>query len=162
MDARFSDADEKPLRLRALDAEDLEVTSALLQDAAGRSGDLVWMKGRRRFALFLNRFRWEDAARAQRAGRPFERVRTVILIDHVEDVKASGVDPRAPEQAISVLRLEFRPSGDPDDPSGVLRAVLAGDGEVAISVECLEVRLEDVTRPYAAPAGRAPSHPLDD
>ncbi len=162
MDARFSDVDDKPLRLGALDAEDLEVASALLQDAAGRAGDLVWMKARRRFALFLTRFRWEEAAGAERAGRPFERVRTLVLIEHVEDVKASGVDPRAPDRAVSVLRLEFRPSGEPEDPSGVLRVVLAGDAELAISVECLEVRLEDVTRPYAAPAGRAPSHPLDD
>jgi hypothetical protein len=162
MDARFSDADEKPLRLGALDVEDLEVVSALLQDAAGRVGDLVWMKARRRFALFLNRFRWEDAERAERAGRPFERVRTVAMIHHVLDVKASGIDPREPEQAVSVLRLEFEPAEDPEDPSGVLRVVLAGDGELALTVEYLELRLEDVTRPYEAPAGRAPSHPLDD
>lgn len=162
MDARFSDADERPLRLGALDASDLEVVSALLQDAAGRAGDLVWMQSRRRFVLFLNRFRWEDAPRAARAGRPFERVRTVVLIENVEAVKASGVDPRDPDRAVSVLRLEFRPSDEPDDPSGVVRVMLAGDGELALAVECLELRLEDVTRPYEAPTGRAPSHPLDD
>ena len=162
MDARFSDADERPLRLRALDAEDLEIVSSLLQDAAGRAGDLVWMRARRRFALFLNRFRWEDAERARRAGRPFERVRTVVLIEHVLDVKSAGVDPRASEQAVAVLRLAFEPAEDPEDPSGTLRVLLAGDGELAIAVECLELRMEDVTRPYEAPAGRAPAHPLDD
>ena len=32
-DARFEDAAEAPLRLKALDAEDLSVVSALVQDA---------------------------------------------------------------------------------------------------------------------------------
>jgi hypothetical protein len=35
---------------------------------------------------------------------------------------------------------------------------LAGDGAVAVEVEALEVVLRDVTRPWASPAGRAPSH----
>lgn len=161
-DARFADADERALRLRVLDAEDLEVLSALLQDAAGRAGDLVWMRARRRFALFLNRFRWEDAPRAEGAGRPFERVRSVVLVHHVLSVRASGVDPRDAEQAVSVLRLAFEPSAEPDDPSGLLRVVLSGDGEIALEVECLELEATDVTRPYEAPSRRAPAHPLDD
>jgi hypothetical protein len=160
-DARFEDAAEKPLRLHARSAEDLEVVSALLQDAAGTAADLVWMKRKRRFALFLNRFRWEDADRAQRAGRPFERVRTVALVEHVTAVRAAGLDPRERDQAVSVLRLEFEPDPDPENPAGQLRAILAGDGEIAIEVEYLDLRLEDVTRPYLAPSGKAPSHPPD-
>lgn len=162
MDARFADAGDRPLRLRALDAEDLEVVSSLLQDAAGRAGDLVWMRARRRFALFLNRFRWEDAARARAAGRPFERVRCVVMVHHVLAVRAVGVDPRDAERTVSVLRLEFAPAADPEDPSGVLRVVLAGNAEIALEVEFLELQAEDVTRPYEAPSGRAPAHPLDD
>lgn len=162
MDARFSDADERPLRLRALDAEDLEVVSSLLQDAAGRAGDLVWMRGRRRFVMLLNRFRWEDAERARRAGRPFERVRTMVLGEHVMGVKASGLDPQEAETAVSVLRLAWEPSEAAEDPSGTLRIFFAGDGELALSVEALELRLEDVTRPYEAPSRRAPAHPVDD
>jgi hypothetical protein len=160
-DARFEEADEKPLRLRAQSPEDLEVISALVQDAAARAGDLAWMRRRRRFALVLNRFRWEDRERAERAGRRYERVRTVVLIEHVKAVRASGVDPREADQALSVLRLVYDPSPDPEDPSGVLRVILAGDGEVAVEVEYLDLRLEDVTRPYLAPSGKAPEHPPD-
>lgn len=160
-DARFEDADEKPLRLHAQSADDLEVISALLQDAGARARDLVWMRRKRRFALFLNRFRWEDRPQAERAGRPYERVRSVALIEHVEGVRASGVDPRDGDQVVNVLRLAFEPSPEAEDPSGTLHVILAGDGELAVSVECLEVRLEDVTRPYLAPSRRAPEHPLD-
>ena len=160
-DARFEDASERPLRLAAESVEDLSVISALLQDAAGLARDLVWMRRKRRFVLFLNRSRWEDRDRAERAGRPYERVRAVALVENVMAVRATGLDPRDPDQALSVLQLIFEPSGDPEDPSGVLRVVLAGDGEIAIEVEALEMRLEDVTRPYVAPSGKAPDHFAD-
>ena len=157
-DARFEDAAERPIRLGAESAEDLEVISALLQDAVGRAGDFAWMRRKRRFALFLNRFRWEDRDRAERAGRGYERVRCVVLVENVESVRAAGLDPSDREQTVSLLRLEFHPSPDPEDPSGELRLILAGDGEVAIRVEALELRMEDVTRPYLAPSGKAPDH----
>ncbi len=160
-DARFEDASERPLRLAAESVEDLSVISALLQDAAGLARDLVWMRRKRRFVLFLNRFRWEDRDRAERAGRPYERVRAVALVENVMSVRATGLDPRDPDQALSVLQLIFEPSTEPEDPSGVLRVVLAGDGEIAIEVEALEMRLEDVTRPYVAPSGKAPDHSAD-
>jgi hypothetical protein len=35
---------------------------------------------------------------------------------------------------------------------------LAGDGAIRLEVEALEVALKDVTRPYRAPSGKAPSH----
>ena len=41
-DARFADADEGPLRLRALDPEDLTVLSALVQDAVTQVGEVGW------------------------------------------------------------------------------------------------------------------------
>jgi hypothetical protein len=36
---------------------------------------------------------------------------------------------------------------------------VAGDGVIALDVEALEVVLRDVTKPYVAPSGKAPSHP---
>ncbi|MEM6743905.1 MAG: DUF2948 family protein [Pseudomonadota bacterium] len=159
MDARFEDAEDRPLRLHALDAEDLSVVSALVQDAVATAKDLAWLRKKRRFALFLNRFRWEDADAARRAGRPFERVRTALLVEHAVNVRASGIDPADKEQTVSVLGLAFDASPEAEDPSGKLRVLLAGDGEIEITVEFLEVRAEDVTRPWISPSGKAPSHP---
>lgn len=161
-DAKFSDADEKPLRLIGETEEDLKVVSALLQDAVTRVGDIAWMKTRRRAALFVNRFRWEDEARAKAAGRPFERVRAVLLIAHVTAVRASGIDPKDRDTVLSILSLDWeKANDDPEDPSGALRITLAGDGEVLIEAEYLDLRLEDVTRPYAAPSRMAPHHAAD-
>ena len=155
-DARFEDGAEAPLRLRAEGAEDLTVISALLQDAVGQGGDIAWMPRRRRLAMLVNRFRWEDAPRAERQGRPVERVRAMLVIDGALRVRAGGIDPRARDLVLSLLALGFEPG---EDGAGTLRLILAGDGEIAIDVEAIDVSLKDVTRPYAAPSGRRPSHP---
>jgi hypothetical protein len=161
-DAKFSDANEAPLRLIAQSGDDLSVVSALVQDAVARVGDIAWIRRRRHAALFLNRFRWEDRARAEAAGRPFERVRAVLMITQVTAVRASGIDASNPEGIVSVLSLRWtKANDDPEDPSGTLHIALADHGDIAIDAEYLDLRLEDVTRPYAAPSGKAPSHDLD-
>jgi hypothetical protein len=161
-DASFSDAAEQPLRLMAHGADDLPVLSALVQDGVARVGDIAWMKGRRRAALFLNRCRWEDEADAKAQGRPFERVRAVLLVEHVTAVRASGIDPADVERIVSVLSLGWTAtSADPEDPSGTLHIALAGGADLAIDAEYLDLRLEDVTRPYAANSGKAPRHDVD-
>ena len=53
---------------------------------------------------------------------------------------------------LSLLALVFEPG---EDGAGTLRLILAGDGEIALEVECLDVTLADVTRPYSPAAGRA-------
>ena len=67
-DARFEDGAEHPLRLIAQDAEGLGILAALLQDAVFPITEMRFAKTRRRFALLLNRFRWEDRAAAVEAG----------------------------------------------------------------------------------------------
>jgi len=155
-DARFRDGDERPLRLKALAPDDLAVISALLQDSLGETDRAAWMPRRRRFCLLLNRFRWEDAAAARRQGRPYERVLCLLTVENAMRVRATGVDPADPELVISPLAIAFEPG---EDPAGVVRLTLAGDGEVAIDVECLEVTLVDTARPHRARAGQPPEHP---
>ena len=45
-------------KLAALDAEDLAVVSAHVQDAVVRVGDLLWSPTERRFGLVMNRYAW--------------------------------------------------------------------------------------------------------
>jgi hypothetical protein len=155
-DARFEDAAEAPLRLRALDPADLAVLSALAQDAVLTAADMRWDRRTRRFALLVNRFRWEDRAAAARRRRPFERVRSLILVGDAGHVAAQGIDRGAADTVLSLLSIGFEPGGD-----GAGRVILtfAGDGAVACDVECLDVALRDVTRPWLAQSARPPQHP---
>lgn len=147
-DARFEDgAPERPLRLMVETAEDLAVLSALTQDAVGRVGEAAFLPRRRRFAAVLNRFRWEDAEAAARAGRPYERVRATLVIDNVLTVKARGVNPADAQAVFSLLDVAFDPT---EDGAGVLRLALSGDADIAITVEALEISLTDMARPHAA------------
>jgi hypothetical protein len=155
-DARFEDADEGPLRLRALDAEDLKVVSSLVQDAVFPGSEMRWDRRHRRFAILLNRFRWEDAPAAKTRRRPFERVQAVLAIEDALRVVSQGIEPRDPDTILSILSIDFEPG---EDGTGRVVMTLAGDGAIAVEVEALEVVLRDVTRPYVAPSGKAPEHP---
>jgi hypothetical protein len=156
-DARFEDAplSDRPLRLRAESADDIAVISSLVQDSVGKAGDIAWMPRKRRLVVLVNRFRWEDSAGAEQARRPFERVRSAVTVESVLKVRARGVGPTDHDQVFDLLAIAFEPA---EGCAGTLTLTLAGGAEVAVEVECLELTLADLTRPWAAKAGKAPGH----
>jgi hypothetical protein len=137
----------KPVKLAAADAEDLEVLSARLQDAAAKLKDLVWLPKQRRFAALVNRFRWED--------RQATRVRAGLHFDGVISVKSQNMKRGAPEAVVSLLAIQFTPKGA-DDPGGTIELVFAGGGTIRLEVECIDAELSDLTGPWAAI--RKPGH----
>jgi len=154
-DATFEDGREAPLRLRALDGEDLQVLAALVQDAVFPAAEMRWDHKARRFAILLNRFRWEDVERAKKRGRTVERVQAVLAIEDVVRVQSQGIAKGDPDMVCSLLSIAFAPG---EDGTGRVELTLAGDGAIGIDVEALEVILRDVTRPYEAPSGKVPAH----
>lgn len=154
-DARFEDGAEAPLNLGAQDGEDLQVLSTLVQDAVFPITEMRWLGRENRFALLLNRFRWEDAEAAGARGRPVERVQAVLVFDNVLRVASQGVDRSDRDMVLSLLSVSFEPG---EDAAGEVILTLAGDGAIRLSVEALEATLKDVTRPYLAPSGAVPRH----
>lgn len=152
-DARFEDGAEAPLNLGALDADDLQVISSLVQDAVFPASEMRWDARNRRFALLINRMRWEDDGTTRHAP---ERVQSVLMVSQVLKVASQGVPKGDTDTILSLLTLDFE---DTDAPSGHLTLTLAGDGAIRLTVEALEVSLRDVTRPYLAPSKKRPSHP---
>ena len=133
-DARFEDADgaSAPLRLVAFEPDDLPVVSALLQDAVLTAGDMRFDRKARRFAMLVNRFRWEDRAAAEVARRSYERVRTLVAVGDVLGVASQGFDRHDPDLVLSLLAVSFVPAGD-------------GAGEVVLRYASLE-QLDDICR----------------
>lgn len=155
-DARFADADpDQPLALRAGDEADLTVLATLTQDAVLSVSDITYDRRSRQFALLLNRFRWEDAEAARAANRPFERVRSLLAVGDVMQVRHDGIDRSDPATILSLLDIAWQPGAD---GTGILMLNFAGDGTIAIEVEALSVDLRDVTRPYRAVSGDMPAH----
>ncbi|MDO5657684.1 MAG: DUF2948 family protein [Paracoccus sp. (in: a-proteobacteria)] len=155
-DAGFMDAEPGPLMLRAESAEDLTVISALSQDAVIPVAEIAYDPRARQIAFLINRFRWEDADAAEREGRPFERVRALLVFRDVLSVKSDGIDRNDRELVLSLLSIGFQPG---EDGAGVALLHFAGDGVMALSVECLDADLRDVSRPYIAPSRLRPGHP---
>ncbi|WP_120504527.1 DUF2948 family protein [Sulfitobacter mediterraneus] len=152
-DARFEDGREAPLNLGALDGADLEVISSLAQDAVFPASEMTWDSKGKRFALLLNRVRWEDDGKTRHAP---ERVQSVLLFSNVQSVASQGVPKGDADVILSVLNITFK---EADAPSGHVLLTLAGDGAIRLAVEALEVTLKDVTRPYVAPSKKLPDHP---
>lgn len=157
-DARFEDGADQALRLRAEGEDDLTVISTLLQDAVARTSQIAWMPRRRKFRLLANRFRWERSGLGVPPARSLERVQSVLEIASALRARASGLRPGGDEAVISILAIGFDAK---EDGAGDLRLILAGGGEIVLEVECIDVTLVDVTRPYPAKAGAAPVHDLD-
>ncbi|MBT8154649.1 DUF2948 family protein [Epibacterium ulvae] len=154
-DATFEDGREAPLNLGALDVEDLGVLSTLAQDAVFPMSEMRWLPREHRFAILLNRFRWEDQAAAEQRGRSVERVQSLLVIDNVLGVSSQGVDRTDRDTICSLLSIAFEET----DGGGFVHLTLAGDGGLRLKVEALELTLKDVTRPYGAPSGKTPEHP---
>lgn len=155
-DAKFEDVGEGAIALRAETEDDLAVIAALAQDAVLPITEIAWEARARRLALLLNRFRWEDKAQAEAEKRPYERVRALLVISDVTRIASMGIDRSDRDLVLSILDVTFEAK---ENGAGRVVLTLAGDGAIAADVECLDVDLRDVERPYRAPSGQAPHHP---
>jgi Protein of unknown function (DUF2948) len=129
----------EPLKLIALDEEDLAVLSSLLQDAVLRVADMAYLPKQRRFAAALNRFEWEKSGKD--AGKNYLRRRTALRFDRVFGAKLKNVKPGAGERVLSLLAVGFTPKAP---PSGTLTLTFSGDASIQLEVECIEAELKDL------------------
>ena len=153
-DARYEDAGYTPLRLMAVDVEDLQVLSALTQDSLFLPGDIKHMPGNRQLALLLNRIRWENTERRQE-GMAYQRIGSVLLVRDVLELSTNLRDTGDAIVPYSLLALECVLDSD---GTGQLKFNLAGHWDIEAEIECINLSLVDVTQPYTALAGDLPKH----
>jgi len=125
------------LKLRAETEDDLVVISSALQDAILKVGEIAYNSRGRFMTLRLSRFKHEQDKKS-------ERVKTGLRIDSILKVQSRGLDRRDPDAYAVLLSMRFEASSvSVDDPSGWVHLVLAGGGELALNVECIDVILAD-------------------
>ena len=139
------------LKLVALDADDLEIISAHVQDAVMQVGAIDWRPGEKRFLIEMNRFVWEKAGGLLR--RHNERRRSVLHFDRVLAVRSSGIDRGKAQEVLSLLTIGF---AEDAAPAGSIELLFAGGGAIVLDVECVEARLADLGAAWAA--GSRPVH----
>jgi hypothetical protein len=142
----------EPLRLVALDSEDLAILSAKFQDAGVRVGDMAYLPRSKRFALVAARFDWAgfEAGRTDRcsSGLHFERVLRVAR---------QGFDQAATDQVLNLLSIGFEAS---EPPAGRVILTFSGGAALLLEVECLEAQMRDLGDRW--PAEDLPGHLLDE
>ena len=139
-----------PLKLVALDRDDVEIISTHLQDSVLKIADIRWRPAESRLVLAVNRFDWEAA---QENHPEYRRRRTVLRFDRVLDLKCRNVDPKDGEAVLNLLAVEF---AETDAPAGVVTLVFSGGAALRLEVECLEAELADLGPVWATAA--CPSH----
>jgi hypothetical protein len=148
------------LRLRAIDAMDLSVIAAHLQDAIAQVGDMAYQPQKRRFAMMLNRFMWEDVEDDKREGPKaddgYRRVRSALHFDGVQRVQTQGLKLGAKEAVAELLTLAFEGQSE---PAGTIKMTFAGGGAIKLDVECLDAWLTDVSAPWPTP--HRPGHGVE-
>jgi hypothetical protein len=149
-------ADDEPLKLLALDEDDLGIISAHVQDAVLTVGDLAWRPAERRFALAMNRFDWQGAITHPRR-RDFERRRAILRFDRVMGAQVMGINPKATDTVLELLTVGFTPG---DAPRGSIVLTFAGGGSIRLDVEVIEVALTDLGGAWGTRS--APAHDLSD
>ena len=125
-------------RLIALDADDLAVISAHVQDAHVQPADIVWRQAEKRLVVGMNRLDWEQTLKGETEPR---RLIAALRFDRVLSCKSRNINLEAPDATLELLGIEFHP-GDP--PSGRAVLMFAGGGALRLDVECLECELADL------------------
>ena len=126
------------LKLIALDADDLAVISAHVQDALVQTADIIWRQGEKRLVVGMSRLDWEQTLSGETAPR---RLIAALRFDRVLSCKSRNIDLAAPETALELLGIEFHPG---DAPSGSAVLLFNHGGALRLDVECLECQLPDL------------------
>jgi hypothetical protein len=126
------------LKLIALDADDLAVISAHVQDARVQTGDIIWRQGEKRLVVGMNRLDLEQTLTGETSPR---RLISALRFDRVLACKSRDIDLGTPEAALELLGIEFHP-GEPPGGSAVL--MFSQGGALRLDVECLECELADL------------------
>jgi hypothetical protein len=142
-----------PLKLVALDRDDIEIVSAHLQDAGVKAADIHWRPAEKRVVIALDRFNWE----ATHGSAPeFRRCRAALRFERVLACKCRNVDAISKDQTLTLLAVAF---DERDSPGGAVILMFSGGAALRLDVECLEAELADLGPSWATEC--CPEHAID-
>jgi len=141
------------LRLRAEDADDLAVISAVVQDALISVKDLTYDSTARRFTLVVNRFRWEAQPGANREPA-FERTFCAVTFDAVEGAIYRGFRRRDEERILALLAIRA------GDVPGTVELEFSGGATLRLRTSAINVYATDIGEAW--PTAWQPAHSASD
>ncbi len=137
------------LKLLAEDAEGLGIIASAVQDSLVKPEGFKLEAKSRTFGLEINRFQWERAGKRM----PFFRSRAVLAFAGVQNVRSRHV-AKDIDAVHSLIDIRFASEGEA--PAGIITLVFAGETQVQLAVECIDVTLVDIGPSW--PTRRKPDH----
>jgi hypothetical protein len=141
-------AEPTKLKLSALDADDLDVVSAAVQDSLVAVRDCAHFKDDHRFVLLLNRFRWEADPSVDSA---YSRTHSALVFNNVKAVHHHAIPLSEPDRVLELLAVKQE-----NGHSVTLR--FAAGRAIRLEIGRLACHLGDVGEPWSTPW--KPAHPV--
>ncbi|MEM6617371.1 MAG: DUF2948 family protein [Pseudomonadota bacterium] len=142
-----------PLKLIAMDADDLAIVSAQIQDAVLKAPNLHFYRSNNRFVVEMNRFAWD----AKSDGKPSERRNAVLHFDRVRAVRHRNIPLSRTKDVLNLLAVTFEAA---EEPAGTVTLHFSGDMAIRLEVECIEARLIDLGGAWSTK--NTPTHDISD
>ena len=130
------------LKLRAMDSEDVQVISAVLQDAIVPVCDMAFQEEDKNFVIVTQRLRRENA-------EPVDRICCALTIRGVKTVQTQGIDLRASDRILDLLAIMIN-DVQPEQGAQVLSLIFAGDAKIRLEVADWSALAEDFGEPWPA------------
>lgn len=142
------------LKLRAVDAEDVQVMACILQDAIVPVCDMTYRAQEKCFVMVVQRFMWdclqirEIPANDPDPGHAYERINSALDIEGVEGVQFMGLNPNDPASMLDLLTITYE--------NGCLDFVFAGGGKLRLKLGKWQARMHDFGESW--PTTHCPCH----
>ena len=130
------------LKLRAVDVEDMQVISAVLQDSIVPVCDMAFQVESQSFVVVAQRLRREAV--------PVERICCALRVQGVAAVQTHSIDLHHGERMLDLLALSL------DVAEPCLTLIFASDAKIKLQLAKCQVTLEDFGQPW--PALCSPCH----
>ena len=137
------------LKLTALDADDLGIISAAIQDSLVAVRDCVFFAAEKRFVLLLNRFRWEADPSADTV---YWRTHSALVFNAVRAVHHHKIPLQEADRVLELLAAGL------ERPDRVILR-FAASRAIRLEIDRLACHLGDVGEPWPTPW--KPAHPAE-
>jgi hypothetical protein len=140
----------KLLKLRAEDGEDMDIISAVLQDAIAPLCDMTYQEPEKTFIMVVHRFCWGEDEKdiTEKEEKAFERIRCALTITGVTAVQIHGVNQKDTGQILDLLAVLLQDNN--------LQFIFAGEARIKLTLADWKLKLEDFGDPW--PTTHRPCH----
>lgn len=125
------------LKLKAKDADDLQVISAVLQDSIVPVCDITFNQSDKNFVMVTQRLCRED-----KNASPMERICCAFNLRGVESVQTQGINLQQQSRMLDLLAVMFE--------GKTLTLVFAGDAKIRLQLGDFSLFVEDFGEPWPA------------